>query len=147
ELADSSAQGGSRAVSELKSASRRALMSKGALLLSVLTGNVALAGPVDPRLAGNQSTEPAPSAVASSRSAVEVVRSIDWNAVKELFPIPTSMPTLSSDDPLEAGFAPEWAERALKGMGAAPARTAMRYGDVSVPADEPPGIIVSAEPM
>lgn len=51
---------------------------------------------------------------AATAGGTEAVRSIDWDAVTTDSPIPPQMPAASSDDPLEAGFAPEWAERAFK---------------------------------
>lgn len=46
-------------------------------------------------------------------TGAEAVQAIDWDAVKAGYPIPRSMPTAASDDPVEAGFAPQWAERAF----------------------------------
>jgi hypothetical protein len=46
-------------------------------------------------------------------SGAEAMRMIDWNSVKPGSPIPRSMPTAPSDDPVEAGFAAQWVERAL----------------------------------
>jgi hypothetical protein len=43
----------------------------------------------------------------------EMVRSIDWQSVDTRSPIPRSMPSRTSDDPLDAGFAVEWVERSL----------------------------------
>jgi hypothetical protein len=43
----------------------------------------------------------------------ETARGIDWDAVKTGDPIPASMPTSSSDDPLEAGFARQWIEHSM----------------------------------
>ena len=47
------------------------------------------------------------------RSGAEAVRIIDWNALGPGSPIPGVMPIADSDDPLEAGFARQWLERAL----------------------------------
>jgi len=43
----------------------------------------------------------------------DAARSIDWNAVGIGAPIPDVMPAADSDDPVEAGFAPEWIDRAV----------------------------------
>jgi hypothetical protein len=41
----------------------------------------------------------------------EAVRTIDWSSIKSGSPIPSQMPDAESDDPLDAGFAPEWLKR------------------------------------
>jgi hypothetical protein len=46
-------------------------------------------------------------------SGAEAVRMIDWLAVGAGAPIPYLMPAAASDDPLEAGFARQWLERAV----------------------------------
>jgi hypothetical protein len=51
---------------------------------------------------------------ASPASGAEAARMIDWDSVGNDSPIPPTMPAASSDDPLEAGFAYQWAERAFK---------------------------------
>jgi hypothetical protein len=60
---------------------------------------------------------------------------IDWAAVGPGDPIPASMPTASSDDPLEAGFSPAWARRALKGRDALAASPPLQRQGVRVPAE------------
>jgi hypothetical protein len=46
-------------------------------------------------------------------SGAEAGRVIDRDSVKPGSPIPRSMPSVQSDDPVEAGFAAQWVERAL----------------------------------
>ncbi|MBV9724442.1 MAG: hypothetical protein JO299_04640 [Gammaproteobacteria bacterium] len=67
--------------------------------------------------------------LAGMATAKEAAHYIDWAAVGPGDPIPASMPTASSDDPLAAGFSPEWARRALKGRDAlAASRPLQRQG-------------------
>jgi hypothetical protein len=61
-----------------------------------------------------------------SMSGSEAIRAIDWNSVKAASPIPALMPTIDSDDPLEAGFAPQWIKRSLGPMEAAKKISAAR---------------------
>ena len=49
----------------------------------------------------------------SPMSGAEAVRMIDWIALGAGAPIPDLMPTAQSDDPLDAGFARQWVERAV----------------------------------
>lgn len=57
-----------------------------------------------------------PTDAATARlSPEQVVQSIDWESMRRFSPIPRAMPAGESDDPLEAGFAPQWIERALVG--------------------------------
>jgi Meckel syndrome type 1 protein len=65
-----------------------------------------------------QLRSPGAADIAGSPVAKQAAHTIDWAALGPGFPIPASMPTASSDDPREAGFAPEWARRALKGVEA-----------------------------
>ncbi len=44
-------------------------------------------------------------------SGVEAAREVDWSTIDVSSPIPDPMPSADSDDPLEAGFAPQWIER------------------------------------
>jgi hypothetical protein len=46
-------------------------------------------------------------------TGADTVQRIDWNSLGVGSPIPESMPTKDSDDPVEAGFASQWVERAL----------------------------------
>ena len=55
----------------------------------------------------------APMGFTQTLTGAQALRAIDWNTVKTSDPIPASMPTSPSDDPVEAGFAPEWIQRAL----------------------------------
>jgi len=50
---------------------------------------------------------------APAGSGAAAVQSIDWNSVGPGAPIPRAMPMADSDDPVEAGFAPEWIRRAV----------------------------------
>lgn len=132
-----------------KSPSHRASMIRKALLLSVvIAGACALTERVGaqtirpsaepPRLTAYASAQMQTSEVVSaSTSAAEIARKIDWDSVKSRYPIPESMPSSASDDPLEAGFAPQWATRALKDQGAIAA---------SMPLQRK-GVTVFAEPM
>jgi hypothetical protein len=43
----------------------------------------------------------------------EIADSIDWNSIPFHGAIPRSMPARESDDPLDAGFAPQWIQRAF----------------------------------
>jgi hypothetical protein len=47
----------------------------------------------------------------TSLSGAEAVREVDWSAISVGSPIPDLMPIGDADDPLEAGFAPQWLER------------------------------------
>jgi hypothetical protein len=55
----------------------------------------------------------APTGSVQTLTGAQALRAIDWNTVKTGDPIPASMPTSFSDDPVEAGFAPQWIQRAL----------------------------------
>jgi hypothetical protein len=46
-------------------------------------------------------------------TGAEAIRVIDWIAVGAGAPIPDLMPATQSDDPVEAGFARQWVERAV----------------------------------
>jgi hypothetical protein len=61
-------------------------------------------------------------------SGAETARRIDWSSLSAIAPIPSEMPTSQSDDPVEAGFAPQWVDRVV----------------VSNPNDNPPGLIGAA---
>jgi hypothetical protein len=80
---------------------------------------------------------------AAVATAKEAAHTIDWAAVGPGSPIPASMPTASSDDPLEAGFAPEWARRALKGQEALAAAPLLRPQGVRAPAESMALAIIS----
>jgi hypothetical protein len=54
-----------------------------------------------------------PGAGQAPMSGGEAVRAVDWKAVGLGSSIPSVMPTADSDDPVEAGFARQWVERAL----------------------------------
>jgi hypothetical protein len=79
-------------------------------------------------------------AVATAKGSAH---NIDWAAVGPGDPIPASMPIASSDDPLEAGFSPEWARRALKGRDALAASPPLQRQGVRAPADAMALAIVS----
>src|ERR1700722_3583450 len=49
----------------------------------------------------------------STLSGADAVRAINWDEVKLDSAIPHLMPAGDSDDPVEAGFAPQWIEHAL----------------------------------
>jgi hypothetical protein len=55
----------------------------------------------------------APGAGQAAMSGAEAVRAVDWKAVGLGSSIPSVMPAADSDDPVEAGFARQWVERAL----------------------------------
>jgi hypothetical protein len=70
-------------------------------------------------------------AAQSPLSGAEAVRQIDWNSVSLYSLIPELMPTGNSDDPVEAGFAPQWIEHALNPSLFATVRFALKI--VSTP--------------
>lgn len=73
----------------------------------------------------------------SPTMGAEAVRQIDWTAIGSFSPIPESMPTRISDDPVEAGFAPQWIERALTPGYDAYAQFALKIASsVRAPDDE-----------
>jgi hypothetical protein len=41
------------------------------------------------------------------------LQEIDWTSITAFSPIPDALPTFDSDDPLQAGFSPQWIERSL----------------------------------
>ena len=82
------------------------------MLPTIITGLVLLSS--TPEASMSSSTG------AAHLSGAEAVREIDWTTVGPMSPIPTLMPSRSSNDPLEAGFAPQWAERALAESAAVP---------------------------
>jgi hypothetical protein len=82
------------------------------MLPTIITGLVLLSA--TPEASMSSSTG------AAHLSGAEAVREIDWTSVTSLSPIPNLMPSRSSDDPVEAGFAPQWAERALADSFAVP---------------------------
>jgi hypothetical protein len=55
-------------------------------------------------------------------SGAEAEQTVDWTSVKAHSPIPNTLPTGPSDDPLEAGFAAEWIKRSLDYPGNASQR-------------------------
>jgi hypothetical protein len=64
-------------------------------------------------LASAPGTAQSPQSIQTHMSGAEAVRSIDWQAVDANSPIPFLMPTAQSEDPVEAGFAPQWVQRAM----------------------------------
>jgi hypothetical protein len=73
--------------------------------------------------------------VAGLTAAKEPAHSIDWAALGPGSPIPATMPTASSDDPREAGFAPEWARRALPAVAAVAAAPQLQRADLGASAE------------
>jgi hypothetical protein len=51
-------------------------------------------------------------------NGVAAAKAIDWDTVHILSPIPRLMPAREAEDAVDAGFAPEWFERSLKGTNA-----------------------------
>lgn len=73
--------------------------------------------PVDTQAAGKSMVESrAISAlpINDKQSASTDAHPIDWDSVRDSFPIPRRMPEGHSNSPYEAGFAREWVERSLR---------------------------------
>jgi hypothetical protein len=54
-----------------------------------------------------------PQSIRTHMTGAEAVRAIDWTSVAPNSPIPVLMPSAQSEDPVEAGFAPQWVQRAM----------------------------------
>ena len=57
---------------------------------------------------------PSGGSTAAPLTGAEAERSIAWSTVRKGDPIPTLMPTSTSANSLDAGFAPEWVERSVR---------------------------------
>jgi hypothetical protein len=69
--------------------------------------------PSEQRQAIVEARSPATRSAPSAGNGRRIVQQIDWTNVGPRSPIPREMPAQESDDPRDAGFAREWAERAL----------------------------------
>jgi hypothetical protein len=71
------------------------------------------------RALGEPAAQATPRPPAAPVSGRRIVQQVDWAGIRRGSPIPREMPARESDDPEDAGFARQWAERALAGNPAA----------------------------